>query len=497
MKAAANLERCLIRAIHTAPYTAVGSTRITGSLASFPFILPVVSRYLFPRGSLQSRVYHSDLQRRYRVPTLVLSDSVRSFTYQPTTFLGMAIRRVNSTQRGSQREEMTQEGVNRHNDAHDKHSHSIFHSHSHDEHDHGHDAEQIVQALQAAGDRGSRITLIGLFANVALTGAKGFAGWYMHSASLLADAGHSMSDLLGDVVVLFCWKLSRKPPSARYPYGFAKFETLGTTTVSLLLIGGALAIGFHSYHLLVEALATTVSTIPPGPLHNLLQQITSIAYNVPAIGHSHGHTGILDPNAAWFAAISVVAKEWLYRVTKKVADEEHSPVLYANAVHHRSDAYSSFVALFAIIGSWLFPALPLDPIGGLIVSFVILKQGLDLFGGAFTELTDAGISANSQQKLAHALDPLLSSSSSSSPPSSVIGNGFHDTAELLAVRHLRAKRAGSMMYVDLTAEVPSNMSVLATSKLEVKISQTLKEARKEISEVRVKFHPVDTHAHQS
>lgn len=77
MKAAANLERCLIRAVHTAPYTAVGSTRITGSLASFPFILPVVSRYLFPRGSLQSRVYHSDLQRRYRVPTLVLSDSVR------------------------------------------------------------------------------------------------------------------------------------------------------------------------------------------------------------------------------------------------------------------------------------------------------------------------------------------------------------------------------------------------------------------------------------
>lgn len=407
----------------------------------------------------------------------------------------MAIRRANSTQRDSQREEITQNGVNHHNDAHDKHSHSVFHSHSHDEHNHGHDAEQIVQALQTAGDRGSRITLIGLFANVALTGAKGFAGWYMHSASLLADAGHSMSDLLGDFVVLFCWKLSRKPPSARYPYGFAKFETLGTTTVSLLLIGGALGIGFHSYHLLVEALLTAVSTIPPGPLHDLLQQLTSIAHNVPAIGHSHGHTGILDPNAAWFAAVSVIAKEWLYRITKKVADEEHSPVLYANAIHHRSDAYSSVVALFAIIGSWLFPALPLDPIGGLLVSFVILKQGLNLFGGAFTELTDAGISVNSQRKLVRALNTLLPSPSPQS--SSVVGNGFHDTTELLAVRHLRAKRAGSMMYVDLTADVPSNMSVLATSSLEVKISQTLKEARKEISEVRVKFHPVDTHTSQS
>ncbi|KAG2132007.1 cation efflux protein [Suillus bovinus] len=404
----------------------------------------------------------------------------------------MVIRRANSTQRDSQHEETTQNDVQPHNDAHDKHSHSIFHSHSHDEHDHAHDAAQIVHALQTAGDRGSRITLVGLFANVALTGAKGFAGWYMHSASLLADAGHSMSDLLGDVVVLFCWKLSRKPPSARYPYGFAKFETLGTTTVSLLLIGGALGIGFHSYHLLLEALATTVSTMPPGPLHDLHQQATSVAHNIPAIGHSHGHTGILDPNAAWFAAVGVVAKEWLYRITKKVADEEHSPVLYANAIHHRSDAYSSFVALFAILGSWLFPALPLDPIGGLLVSFVILKQGLALFGSTFTELTDAGISVKSQRKLVHALKPLLSSSSL--PSSSVISNGSHDTAELLAVRHLRAKRAGSMMYVDLTADVPSNMSVLATSRLEVKISQTLKEAREEISEVRVKFHPVDTDA---
>ncbi|KAG1734726.1 cation efflux family-domain-containing protein [Suillus paluster] len=485
MKAVVNFERCF-RAVHIVPYTAVGAIRIT----AFPYanLLPVASRY-FAKGYLRSRTYHSDFSPSHKVPTLLFIDSLRSSTYLSTRHLGMAYRRSNSTQRDPQREEIKQTGETHHNDAHGKHSHSIFHSHSHDEHDHGHDAEQIVQALQTAGDRGSRITLIGLFANIGLTGAKGLAGWYMHSASLLADAGHSMSDLLGDLVVLFCWKLSRKPPSGRYPYGFAKFETLGTTTVSLLLIGGALGIGFHSYHLLVEALATTVSNVPPGQLHDLLQQVTSVAHNVPAIGHSHGHTSVLDPNAAWFAAVGVVAKEWLYRVTKKVADEEHSPVLYANAIHHRSDAYSSVVALFAIIGSWLFPALPLDPIGGLLVSFVILKQGLDLFGGAFAELTDAGISANSQRKLLRALDPLLSSPSPPSTSSS--GNGLHATTELLAVRHLRAKRAGSLIYVDLTADVPSNMSVLATSQLEVKILRTLQEARKEISEVRVKFHPIE------
>jgi len=217
----------------------------------------------------------------------------------------------------------------------------------------------------------------------------------MHSASLVADAGHSLSgksfahhrhapkhpesrltDLLGDFVTLFCWRLSRKPPSARYPYGFAKFETFGTTTISILLIGGALGIGFHSYHLLIHALGHSVLTLPPGPLHDIVQYITSTAPVFPFVGHGHVHS--VDPNAAWFAGLSVLLKEWLYRITKVVADEEKSPVLLANAIHHRSDAYSSLVAFFAILGSWFFPALPLDPIGGELQMFHLSLRALFL-----------------------------------------------------------------------------------------------------------------------
>ncbi|KAG6378175.1 cation efflux protein [Boletus reticuloceps] len=354
-----------------------------------------------------------------------------------------------------------------------------------------------------AGDRGSRITLLGLFVNVVLTCTKGIAGWYMHSASLLADAGHSLSgacpslcgmasmlivapqDLLGDFVTLFCWKLSRKPPSGLYPYGFAKFETLGTTTVSILLIGGALGIGVHSYHLLMEALSVTVSTLPPGPLHDILQQIASVGHHVPSVGHAHTHVDVLDPNAAWFAAASVLSKEWLYRITKKVADEEHSPVLYANAVHHRSDAYSSVVTLFAILGSSVFPALPLDPLGGVLVSFVILRQGVGLLGGAFAELTDAGISKSSRDIFVHALDPLLHHGATNGDATTVP----KDT-RVLAIKELRARRAGSLIHVDLTVEVPHMTTVLATSELQEEITRLLRDARKEVSEVRVRFHPV-------
>jgi len=363
------------------------------------------------------------------------------------------------------------------------HSHSLFSSHSHGEEGHNHGAEKIMAALEGAGDRGSQITLVGLFANICLTAAKGVAGWYMHSASLFADAGHSLSDLIGDFVTLFCWRLSRKPPSERYPYGFAKFETLGTTTVSLLLIGGALGIGFHSYHLLITALSETASTLPTGPLQTVLQNVTSVAPPIPIMGHTHMHT--VDPNAAWFAAVSVLIKEWLYRITKNVADVERSPVLLANAIHHRSDAYSSIVALFAILGTSLFPALPLDPIGGLLVSIVILRQGLSLLAGAWGELTDAGVSPKTQQSLTQILNPLIVSSfpSSSSQP--------HLDRTLLGIRQLRARRAGSLMFVDLTADVSGMLNIHEASSLEHRITQTLKNARKEVTDVRVSFNPVD------
>ncbi|KAF8806412.1 mitochondrial iron ion transporter [Phlegmacium glaucopus] len=364
-------------------------------------------------------------------------------------------------------------------------SHSILgHSHIHgeDEHTHGHDPEQILAALKGSGDRGSRITLIGLFSNVVLTSAKGFAGWYMHSASLLADAGHSLSDLLGDFVTLFCWRLSRKPPSERYPYGFAKFETLGTTTISILLIGGALGVGFHSYHLLIVTLSETAVNLPPGPLQEILQLVTSTT-PLPKIGHGHVHA--VDPNAAWFAAVSVLTKEWLYRITKIVADEEKSPVLLANAIHHRSDAYSSIVAFFAILGTWLFPAFPLDPIGGLLVSIIILRQGFELLKGAWADLTDASVSPRTRQSLTKILEPLVDKSRT---------HHQHDTnlnscPSLLSIQDLRARHSGSLMFVDLTAEVSGLVTIAQASTLEQKIARTLKNAKKEITEVRVTFKP--------
>lgn len=179
-----------------------------------------------------------------------------------------------------------------------------------------------------------------------------------------ADQQLCKQDLIGDIITLACWKLSRKPPSETYPRGYAKFEVLGTAAVSLLLTGGALGLGLHSFSMLMESLAQSAAAMPAGPLQDALVNVTHIAHAVPHIASDHSHAHALDPNAAWFAAIGVVWKEWLFRATKKVAEQESSPVLFANALHHRSDMYGSLVALVAILGTWYWPSLPLDQIGG-------------------------------------------------------------------------------------------------------------------------------------
>lgn len=279
---------------------------------------------------------------------------------------------------------------------------------------------------------------------------------------------------------------------------------LGTTAVSLLLTGGALLFGLHSWGLLMEALQHTVAELPSGPLHDILLNVTEVGQHVPAIAseHGHGHEHALDPNAAWFAAVSVVAKEWLYRATKKVADDERSPVLAANALHHRSDAYGSAVAVLAILGTWFFPHLPLDPLGGeyyrskllseiadriaysgLLVSFLIIQQGWGLTTSSFLQLTDAGASKNIREALRRSLNPLLLASSATSLAT-------HDFPYLLAVRDVRAMHAGASMFVDLVADVPSTYTVEQTTSLEEEIVRLLKRERKEITEVRVKFRPV-------
>lgn len=234
----------------------------------------------------------------------------------------------------------------------------------HGNHHHGHHHHKL---LDHTSKQGTRVTLIGLISNVSLTMVKGAGGVLYNSSSLMAEAVHSMGDLLSDFITLWAYRAARsKKADKQYPYGFGKIEPLGGLTISSLLIGGSVAMSIHSFHHLQDILQ---APLPAATLSD---------------------SGLLSPWAAVLLIGSIGLKEWLYRITLKVGKKTQSSVLIANAYHHRTDVYSSIVALVGVAGASVGYGI-LDPIGGLVVSAMILKMGVDSAIPSFKELMDIAV----------------------------------------------------------------------------------------------------------
>ena len=218
-------------------------------------------------------------------------------------------------------------------------------------------------AQQSESRRGVRVTWLGLGISLLLIGLKAAAGHWGHSRALLADAAHSASDLLSDLMVLVGFKLGRAPADEGHPWGHGKMETLASAVVGLFLAGAAVFIALDA-----------------------VDQV------------------LAGPGAAprWWAIImaltSVVIKEALYRYTLKIAEQLQSPLLRANAWHHRSDALSSLAVLAGVAGTAIGPSWwVLDPLAAFVVALMVFKTGGEIIWQALRELLDAAPSESTQQ----------------------------------------------------------------------------------------------------
>jgi cation diffusion facilitator family transporter len=207
-----------------------------------------------------------------------------------------------------------------------------------------------MQAARA----GTAVTLIGVLANALLIAFKLAGGILGQSQALIADAAHSISDLFTDAVVLVGLKAGRKAADHDHPFGHARFETLSSGIVGIVLMGAAFYLGTEA--------GTSI--------------FRGTAYHPTWL-------------ALGAAGLSILVKEALYRYTVHVGRKIKSPVIVANAWHHRSDALSSVAVFFGVAGARLNPAWHvLDAYAALIVSLLILKVGIEILWRAIQELTD-------------------------------------------------------------------------------------------------------------
>ena len=216
----------------------------------------------------------------------------------------------------------------------------------------------------------ARVTLVGSVVNLLLVGMKAVAGVAGHSAAMVSDAVHSLSDFVTDIVVLVFVRVSARPQDESHDYGHGKFETLATLFIGLALAAAAVGI--------VVSGAVKLARWFQGE-------------DIPAPGKL----------ALWAAFISIIAKEILFQYTRIRGRKLDSKALEANAWHHRSDALSSIGAAIGIGGAILLGRrwTVLDPLASIVVGAMLVKVAWDLLGPSFGELTDCSLPAETEKEM--------------------------------------------------------------------------------------------------
>ena len=279
--------------------------------------------------------------------------------------------------------------------------------------------------MQPRDRRIYRITLAGSIVNIVLLVFKFIAGILGHSAAMIADAIHSLSDFLTDIIVIVFVRLSSKPADHDHDYGHGKYETLATSVIGMALAVVAVMLGWDG--------------------------IEKIIYVMQ--GNQLESPGII---ALWAAILSIVLKEWIFRATRKVAKEENSKALEANAWHHRSDAMSSIGTAIGIGGavmlgdSWAI----LDPIAAIVVCILIIVTAFKIIRQASGELLEESLPKEIEDKIEQIAyqDPLVSD-----------------------IHKLHTRRIGNIIAIEMHLRMPSDVTLAESHIHATSIEKSLKQ----------------------
>lgn len=284
-----------------------------------------------------------------------------------------------------------------------------------------------------------RTTLVGSVANLLLVVFKFIAGIVGHSAAMIADAVHSLSDFITDIIVIIFVAISGKPEDSDHSYGHGKYETLATAVIGIILF-------FVGVGILISGIKAIIGALQGEPL-----QAPSLLALIAAV-------------------ISVVVKEALYHYTVKRGKALDSSSVVANAWHHRSDALSSIGTAIGIGGAvflgeqWRI----LDPIAAVVVSIFIIKVAVELIKPCIDELVERSLPEEVEQRI-HAL--ILQSPQVSSP------------------HHLRTRRIGSCIAIEVHIRMDGQISLSEAHQVASDIERRLKAEFGEKTHIGIHMEP--------
>ena len=281
-------------------------------------------------------------------------------------------------------------------------------------------------------DSGVGVTLLGTAINVALVVIKVLVGLVTGSIALLADGIHSASDIATDLAVIGGIRLAARPPDPGHPYGHGRYETFAGGAVAGALIAVGLFIAWRAGS-------------------DLYAHVVSL----PGVG------------VLIVASVSIIAKEWIYRRTLRVARKMNSAALQANAWHHRSDALSSVAVLFGGIGGMLGWGHA-DQIAGIVVGAMVVAAGAKTVRRVLHELLEGSLSNAEIEEIRKAVERV---------------------DEVRSFHKLRARSVGRETFVDLHVLVDPHLSLLTAHNISMKVEEEVRLAYKRPVNVTVHVEP--------
>ena len=285
-----------------------------------------------------------------------------------------------------------------------------------------------------------KVTLVGSAGNITLMIFKFIAGILGHSSAMIADAVHSLSDFVTDIIVLVFVSVSAKPQDRSHDYGHGKFETIATFFIGLALIAAAVGIIVSGVMALIDW-AGGAKLKAPGQL------------------------------ALWAALLSIVVKEVLYQYTAYKGKRLNSQAVVANAWHHRSDALSSIAAAIGIGGAILLGDrwTVLDPIASIVVGLFLVKVAVGLLRTSIGELTEGSLPQETEQEI----EDIITSFSEISEP-----------------HNLRTRRIGNRIAIEAHIRMDGNMSLFDVHNLTTQVEKKLKEKFGDETHITLHMEPV-------
>ena len=284
-----------------------------------------------------------------------------------------------------------------------------------------------------------RVTVAGAIVNIFLTIFKIIAGVLGRSAAMVADGIHSLSDLLSDIVVLVFTHISSKGKDKNHSFGHGKFETMATLIVSVILV----AVG-------AKLMADGVASI---------------------IGVMNGNSIPLPGSIALWAAIgSIIIKEILYHATIRTARRTNSPVVLANAWHHRSDALSSIGALTGIAGAMILGEkwTILDPIASCCISIAIIVVAVKMSLPSLAELLETSLPEEIEKDIIS------------------IANSVQGVEN---IHELKTRRNGISYIIDAHIVVDPHISVTEAHNIATEVENALREKYGNETQINIHIEP--------